>query len=52
MEKDKQMSDLQAEVAELREAVELHKKKNNVRFNAPSVSPEGASGRFVVPQEV
>ncbi|XP_031435896.1 kinectin isoform X3 [Clupea harengus] len=36
MEKNKQMSDLQAELVELKEAVELHKRKNNVRcFFAP-----------------
>lgn len=48
MEKDKQMSALQAEIVELREAVELHKKKNNVRFYAPCYYFRGFPGRSVV----
>lgn len=31
-EKEKQVSDLQAELAELRDSLELHRKKNNVGF--------------------
>ena len=37
-EKDKQVSDLEAELAELRDSVELHRKKNNVGF--PQRLPE------------
>lgn len=31
-EKEKQVSDLQGELAELRDSLELHRKKNNVGF--------------------
>lgn len=31
-EKEKQVSDLLAELAELRDSMELHRKKNNVGF--------------------
>ena len=34
-EKDRQVSDLQVELSELRDSVELHRKKNNVGFLPP-----------------
>lgn len=34
-EKEKQVSDMQAELAELRDSLELHRKKNNVGFQQP-----------------
>lgn len=36
-EKEKRVSELQAELAELRDSLELHKKKNNVGFLQPEL---------------
>lgn len=38
LEKEKQVSDLQSELAEMRDSLELHRKKNNVGF--PQSSPD------------
>lgn len=35
LEKEKQVSDLQSELAEMRDSLELHRKKNNVGFPQP-----------------